>query len=265
MNKNPIAVIDSGVGGLACIEEIRKAMPTEDIIYLGDTAFMPFGTKTNEELNIRSEKIAKALDAMGVKMIIIACNTLSTVCLDTFYKTCPMMLCQGMVEPLVRSVIKNINPGEKLGLIATPRCVESKAYDAAFAKTKKNPELISVGIPELSVFVENGIVDGPQMEHLLHSYMDSMVNERGATSLVLGCTHYPLVTECIHKLYPDLQIINPAKDLATCSMQLLGCHELDNPEGNGSLSLYTTKTTQGFANMATRLGLGDCEIKEINI
>jgi len=265
MNNKPIAIIDSGVGGLACIEEVRKAMPKEDIIYLGDTAFMPFGTKTNEELKTRSARIGKALEAMDAKMIIIACNTLSTVCLETFYATCPMMLCQGMVEPVVRSVLKNISEDEKLGLIATPRCVESGAYDVAFAKTRKHPQLISKGIPELSVFIENGIVDGPQMEHLLHSYMDEMVYDKGITSLVLGCTHYPLVTDCIQKLYPELRIFNPAKDLAVCSMQLLGCHEMDNPDGTGSLTLYSTKISQGFANMANKLGFGDYEIKEIEI
>lgn len=265
MNTQPIAVFDSGIGGLATLSAIRDAMPTEDLIYFGDTAFMPFGTKTETELKERAVKIAGVLDAKGAKMIIIACNTMSSLAIPSIYEAFPMMLVQGMVEPVVRTMTKNCTEGEKIGFIATPRTIESGAIKAAMEKQRMAPKIFDVAIPELVVFIENGIVDGPQMEALLHSYMDKMVYEDGITSLILGCTHFPMVSDCIKSIYPELKLLDPAEELGKFSDQMLSIHELDNPDGEGSLRIFTSKKTPGFCNMAESLGFGDMEITEENI
>ena len=266
MDNRPIAVIDSGVGGLASLGAIREAMPNEDIVYFGDTAFMPFGTKTEAELRDRATKIAVKMDEMGCKMIIVACNTMSCVAMDAIYKAAPSLLVQSMLEPATKMVVKECHEGARLGLIATPRCIESGVYLKKFAGLRNHPDLFAKGIPELSVFIENGITEGPQMESLLHSYMDVMGGEDGLEYILLGCTHYPLATGAIEKLFPNAKVLDPAKELAKSAMMLLRVHEFNaDPEKEGKLELYASKLTPGFSTMAVRLGLGEYEIREVDL
>ena len=266
MNNKPIAVVDSGVGGLACLAEIRDAMPSEDIIYFGDTANMPYGTKTKEELLCCVKNFTDYLCEYGVKMIILACGTMSSTAIPFFYENYPEILIQGVIDPAVAAVVRACNEGDKVGVIATPRSIESGGYQAAFGRVKKNLEVFYKGCPELSVYIEKGITDGPEMEELLHSYLDDMVEEDGIGTLLLGCTHYPLVSECINRLYPDLKLVDPAFSLARNAAMLLSVHELDaDDERDGELMIYASKKTESFVKMAKLLGLGDYPVEEVTL
>ncbi len=264
MNNKPIAVVDSGVGGLACLDRIRKALPHEDIIYFGDTANMPYGTKTEEQLVCCVRNFTEYLREYGVKMIVLACGTMSSTMIPFFYKNYPEILVQGIIEPAVSAVSRACSDGDKVGVIATPRSIESGAYKAAFDRLRKKLDVSYKGCPDLSVYIEKGITDGPEMEALLHSYLDEMVYVQGIGTLLLGCTHYPLVAGCIGRMYPDLKIIDPAENLARNASMLLKVHDFEiGDDRDGNLIIYVSKKTEGFDNMAGILGLGSVPIEEV--
>ena len=267
MNRNdPIAVVDSGVGGLACLDEIRKAMPGEDIIYFGDTAHMPYGTKSAEEITGYMRDIADRLKVLGAKMIILACGTLSSTVVPMLYSEYPEMLVQGLVDPAAAAVSRACQDGCRVGVIATPRSIESGAYATAFSRLRKQFTVSYKACPELSVYIEKGITEGPEMEELLRSYLDGLVKDDGIEALLFGCTHYPLVSECIHKLYPELKLIDPCTVLAKSAWSLVKVHGFERQsEGPGSLWLLASKKTEGFENMAKRLGFGDTPIEEVSL
>jgi len=266
MENKPIAVIDSGVGGLACLGAIRKIMPEEDIIYFGDTAHMPYGTKSVEELHSYAKAIGDYLSSLGTKMVILACGTMSSTVIPFFYKEFPEMLVQGIIDPAVAATSMASQDGDKVGVIATPRCIESGSFDAAFSRLRKKLEVYYKGCPGLSDLIEKGVTEGPEMEEILKKYLDEMVNEKGIKTLLLGCTHYPLVTDCINKLYPELKIVSPVTALAKNANSLLKVHEMDTEsEGTGSLRIQASKKTEGFENMAKLLGFGDIPVEEVKL
>ena len=266
MNNRPIAVVDSGVGGLACLQAIRDAMPNEDIIYFGDTANMPYGTKSKEEIISLAGDFGDFLKAHGVKMIIMACGTLSSTTVPFFYRNYPEILIQDIIGPSVAAVSRACKDGDRVGVIATPRSIESGSYKTAFESLRKKLVVSYRGCPDLSVYIEKGITDGPEMEELLRSYLDDMVRKDGIETLLLGCTHYPLVSECIGRLYPGLRIIGPAEALAKNASILLRVHDLETgSEEEGSLVIYASRKTEGFENMAARLGFGDIPIEEVKL
>lgn len=264
MNNNPIAIIDSGVGGLSCIDVIRDAMPEEDIIYFGDTANMPYGTKSAEEICAAQEKIAEYLLSRDVKMVILACNTLSAVVIPTYYRIMPMALVQDIIEPSVTATSRVCTTESRLGIIATPTTIESGVHKKAFDKLKKKFAIFYKGCPDLSVYIERGITEGPELEALLHEYMDGMVYEDKIDTLLLGCTHYPLAEDTIRKLYPDLKLVNPAESLARVASMMLNLHELNADEDrDGSLQICVSRRTEGFSSMAEKLGFGDIPVEEV--
>ena len=266
MNNRPVAVVDSGVGGLTCLEAIRKAMPREDIIYFGDEANMPYGTKSEEEILGFARDFGEFLKGHGVKMIIFACGTLSSTVIPFFYKNYPEVLVQGIVDSAAAALSRASEEGDRVGVIATPRSIDSGSYQDAIGRLRKKLTVSYMGCPELSVLIEKGVTDGPEMEALLRSYLDGMVNEEGIKRLLLGCTHYPLVSGCINKLYPDLQIVNPDAILAKNAYALLKVHGMDSgDEREGSLTVYTTKMTDAFSSMVKRLGIDEALVEEVSL
>lgn len=266
MNNKAIAVVDSGVGGLVCLKAIRKALPGEDIIYFGDTANMPYGTKSREEVCALADKFTSFLCAHGIKMIILACGTLSSTAIPFFYKNYPELLVQGVIDPVVSAAARQCDEDSNVGVIATPRSIESDAYAQSFERLRKHLNVFYRGCPELSVYIEKGITEGPEMEELLHGYLDEMVYEDKIESLVLGCTHYPLVSGCINKLYPQLKLIEPSEALAKNAKVLLTVHGMDSgKDDGGTLCIYASKKTDGFIKMADSLGFGDALFEEVTL
>ena len=264
--KKPIAVVDSGVGGLACLGAVRRAMPNEDIIYFGDTANMPYGTRSVEELTSFADRFGRFFAGQGAKMMILACGTMSSTVIPFLYREYPEILIQGVIDPAVAACSRMSTDENRIGVIATPRSIESGSYQSAFKSLRKKPAVFFRSCPELSVYIEKGITQGKEMEELLHSYLDELVYEDKIDTLLLGCTHYPLVTDCIEKLYPGLRTVDPAAALAKSASMLLKVHGMcSEKEEIGSLRILASKKTAGFASMAELLGMGDVEIEEVDI
>lgn len=265
MNNNPIAVIDSGVGGLSCLPAIIKAMPKENIIYLGDTLHAPYGSKSEEQIRTYAHNIGSFLQSEGVKMVIIACGTMSSIAIDCFYKDFPDMIVQGIIEPGVSSVSRACSGGEKVGILATLRTIESGAHAKIFEKLSKRFELYYKACPKLAGIIENGVFNGPEMEAALKEYLDELVYDKKIDALLLGCTHYPFASECIKKLYPGLKLIDPAENLARASCSLLKVHEMDAEREQGSLRILSTKRTESMEILADRIGCEGIKIEEVSL
>ncbi len=203
MNSNPIGVFDSGVGGLSCVPAIKKALPNEKIIYFGDTARAPYGSRNAEQIIEFSIDVAEVLIAKGCKSLSIACNTITAVALPALKARFDVPII-GIIQPAIETANKNYT-GKKIGLIATQATVKSRAYPF---KAKATPDFVP--------FIER---DGKVPDEIIKNNLDEFVKDLDA--LILGCTHYPFIKDDIKRLYPSLSIIDPAEALAERTKQVL--------------------------------------------
>ena len=229
MNKNdlPIGVFDSGVGGLTVTKEILKTLPNEKIIYFGDTARVPYGGKSQETIIRYSKQIADFLMSQNVKAIVIACNTASALAMDALCE-CSDIPILGVVEPGARAAVKATKNG-RIGVIGTLGTVGSKLYDKYIKAADSKITVFSKACPLFVPLVEEGIIDDPVTEEMIRRYLNKMVNEDDIDTLILGCTHYPLIENVIAKEIKKMQgdapkheitLVNPAHETAK-SLEIL--------------------------------------------
>ena len=224
MNSTPtsskaIGIFDSGVGGLSVFREVRKLLPNEDIVYLGDTARVPYGTKSQETVLKYTIQNSLFLLDQGVKAIVIACNTASAYGLDSlkgYYKV-PVL---GVVEPGARSVVAHTK-NKKVGVIGTEGTIRSGAYTKAIHTIDSSIEVFSNACPLLVPLAEEGWFKGEVVEKILQTYLQSF-KEKELDSLILGCTHYPLFKEAIASvLGPSVSLIDSAVETAQVLKSIL--------------------------------------------
>lgn len=196
MEQRPIGVLDSGVGGVAVMREIRRLLPTEDIIYYADTANFPYGEKSVPHLRSLALRAARFLLHKRVKLIVVACNTLSSAALAALRGNFAIPFV-GMV-PAIKPASANTRTG-KVGVIATEATVQAQVFADLVAQFAEGIIVITRACPGLAGMVERGETDSPEVWRLLHSYLDPMVAE-GIDTLVLGCTHYSFLRQAIESI-----------------------------------------------------------------
>lgn len=213
MDNRPIGFFDSGLGGLTSIPHMIKTLPNESIIFFGDTARTPYGSKSPETIKIFTEQIGDFLVNEGVKMIVIACNTVSATALDTLRDRFPDIPVIGVVSPTARVIANTCKRADKIGIMATKVTVSSGAYEHKIRE--KNPEIKvnTIACPALVPLIEEGIIDNQIMDLTLKYYLDDFIKTKNIDTLVLGCTHYPLVSDNIRRLYPDIKLISSSKEV----------------------------------------------------
>lgn len=208
-----IGIFDSGVGGLTVVKEIVKSLPDRKIIYFGDTARLPYGTKGADFVKKYSEKITKWLLDSGAKIIIIACNTSSAWASDYLkqkFKGVPIF---EMITPAVEAAILSTK-NKKIGVIGTPGTIKSKVYEKRLKDADPRLKIYSSSCPLLVSLVEEGMVGGKIVEEIASKYINPLL-KKGIDTLVLGCTHYPLLEKTIKKIAgKKVTVINPAKRLS---------------------------------------------------
>ncbi len=208
-----IGVFDSGVGGLTVVKEIFKQLPQYQIIYFGDTARLPYGTKGEDFVQKYSVKITDWLIKNGAKVIVIACNTSSAWASDLLKKRFPNTPIFEMITPAVDD-INNNHKFSKIGLIGTPGTIKSFAYQKRILKKNPNLKIIAQPCPLLVPLVEEGKVDGLVVQETCKEYLSVFDNEN-IDALILACTHYPLLKKTIEKIVgKNIKVINPAENLA---------------------------------------------------
>jgi len=211
-----IGIFDSGVGGLTVVKEIFKYLigpgGTPQIIYFGDTARLPYGTKGANFVKKYSKKITEWLLKKGCKIIVIACNTSSAWASDYLKKEFPKIPIFEMITPAVEEVSKL--HAQKIGIIGTPGTIKSRAYDKKLKNSSYKLKIYSQACPLFVPLIEEGMIDGKITEAIISKYLDPL-REKKIEALVLACTHYPLLKREIEKIIDSgIKVINPAEALA---------------------------------------------------
>ena len=219
-SSSPVGVFDSGVGGLTVAREIFRNLPNEKIIYFGDTARVPYGNKSAETVIRYSRQICRFLISKDVKAIVAACNTASALALDTVCHEfdVPML---GVVEPGASAAVKATKTGS-IGVIGTSSTVSSGLYDKYIRALNPYASIFSKACPLFVNLVEEGMIDDPVTVTMIHRYLDNMLKKDNIDTLILGCTHYPLLRKVIgREVGSDITLVNPAYETAQALIKLL--------------------------------------------
>lgn len=212
MDKRPIGVFDSGLGGLTVVKELMEHLPGENIVYFGDTARVPYGTRSNETVIRYSQQCIRFLLSQDVKMIVIACNTASSISLDIVSKVFDLPIL-GVIEPGAEVAVASTK-NKRIGVIGTQATVRSKAYEKAIRHLDPTLSIFSIPCSLFVPIVEEGWSDSKIALLTAERYLDNMKNEVVDT-LLLGCTHYPLLQDTIGKVMgPSVRLVNPAEGTA---------------------------------------------------
>ena len=251
MNNRPIGVFDSGLGGLTMIKKLTELMPGEDLIYLGDTGRVPYGSRSKETIIKYAGQDAAFLNGFGIKAMVIACNTVCSVALDSLKSEYNMPVYEVVTAPAKVAAAKTKNG--KIGVIGTAATIKSGAYEAVLKKI--NPELTvySVPCPLFVPLVEEGWTDASDEAALSIAarYLEKLQNN--IDTLILGCTHYPLLSEVISKVMgTDVFLVDSGAETAKqVAAGLKDKDLLNESETAGNVMYYVTDTIQGFSNLAS--------------
>jgi glutamate racemase len=243
----PIGVFDSGIGGLTVLRALTEVLRTEDFIYLGDTARLPYGTKSNEVIVRYSRENSEFLLAKGIKLLVVACNTSSAVALPEIsrHTIVPVI---GVIEPGAAAAVK-ASRSEKIGVIGTEATIASGAYTRAIQRLRPNAEIYTRACPMLVPLVEEGWTENEIAERTVAFYLESL-KASGIDTLLLGCTHYPLLRGLFTRvLGPAVKIVDSATATAAAVSKKLAALKLARPRGIGSQSFFVTETPERFVRV----------------
>lgn len=257
MNSLPIGIFDSGVGGLTVMREVRRLLPAENLVYLGDTARVPYGNKSHATVTRYSIEDAQFLLARKVKMIVIACNTASAFAATALRKTFPDIPILGMIGPGARAAAAATR-NRRIGIIATVGTIGSHAYEnrirsvLAQAGDHRPVEIIGQACPLFVPLVEEGELNSEITRLVARKYLTGL-RESGIDTLVLGCTHYPLLRGVIAEtMGPEVRLVDSAESAALETAALLQKRGLlnESPDTPGGESFHVTDAAARFHGIA---------------
>jgi glutamate racemase len=266
--RRPIGVFDSGVGGLTVLHELLVALPHEDFLYLGDTARFPYGSRAAEELQGFAVHITTELIQRGAKLIVVACNSATAAAGELlerrFGSEVDVITVVGPESQAAAVATRN----GRVGLLATPATVASGAYERALAAADPHLRLTAVACPDLAPIIQAGFPFDEQMVETVRAYCVPL-REARVDTVILGCTHYPLVRPMIQRMLGrDMTLITPGQAIARRVECALAARDLDSDaEGEGAYRFLCTAGTDDFRALGTRflqLPLGDVEHIDIH-
>ena len=251
MDHRPIGVFDSGLGGLTAVRELRRLLPGEDIIYFGDTGRVPYGSRSREILVRYARQDVAFLRTFDLKAIVVACGTVSTTALEVLVRENDIPV-WGVVEPAAQAAAQATRNG-RVGLIGTQATIRSGAYERQIAQENPAIQVLTGACPLFVPLVENGRFRPGDIvaETVAAEYLAPM-REAGVDTLVLGCTHYPLLMEIIGAcMGPE---VAPTLMRATCAAAVaerLRAMDALNPGGAGESRFYVSDSVEGFSRLAS--------------
>lgn len=247
-DKRPIGIFDSGVGGLTVVGEIWKCLPAENIIYFGDTARVPYGTKSKETVTKFSVENVEFLMTHDVKLILIACNTASSLSLE-FLKKCFRVPMIGVIGPGAREAVSTTRNG-RIGVIGTNATISSGAYEAAVNRIDRKLKVYTASCPLFVPLAEEGWIDKKVAQDIARIYLNPLKAKKIDT-LVLGCTHYPLLKNVIKKVMgPKVSLIDSAMEVAKEAKELLDASgSLNKSQSSGSHKFFSSDEPSRFIKM----------------
>lgn len=260
MNNKAIGVFDSGVGGLTVLAEIRRALPNENIIYLGDTKNFPYGSRSKEEIIEFATQNVETLIKKQVKVIVIACGTATSQALNTLKEKFDIPII-GIIEPTVE-YIEN-EKYQEVGVIATEGTIRSGAWEQKLKE--KMPEIMvtNKACPMLATIAEEGKARSVEGRTAIKEYMKPF-KENHINKIILGCTHYPIYEKIIREeLEYEVELINTGVTVSKYLQKYLKEHNLENKEKNRTEKIYLTKPEKEFENIAKNILNENLDIQAI--
>jgi glutamate racemase len=255
-SEQPVGVFDSGVGGLTVLHELLVSLPTEDYVYLGDTARFPYGDRTQEELQAFSVEIADHLLEAGAKLIVVACNAASSAALEVLERHLDAEGLEadviGVVAPATQLAVAGSRSG-RIGLLATPATVASHAYEHAVRSADRHVHLESVACPDLAAVIQGGFPFDNDVVEMVRGYCAPLRVARVDT-VILGCTHYPLVAPMLQRtLGRGVTLVTSGAGVARSVERALAARGLLNPRTDeGSYRFRCTADVESFKALGTR-------------
>lgn len=266
--ERPIGMFDSGVGGLTVAREVMRNIPNERIVYFGDTARVPYGSKSKETILRYSRQIIRFLQMQDVKAIVVACNTASAFALEEIRHELDIPMI-GVVKPGAK-VACGATKNNRIGVIGTKGTIASGLYTEFIRKIKPEAQVIGQACPLFVPLVEEGLLKDPVTFEMASRYLASL-KEQDIDTLILGCTHYPLLRSVIHEIMGDnVTLVNPAYETACSLRELLRREDLMNGEetdaGENPHRFYVSDAADSFRSFANSILPVDIEdAHQINI
>jgi glutamate racemase len=246
MDSRPIGIFDSGIGGLTVCKAIHQLLPGENLIYFGDTARFPYGTRSAETLIRYARQITAYLLSRNVKMIVIACNTSSAAALPVLQQenTIPII---GVINAGARAACKRSH-NNLIGVIGTRATVSSKSYEKAIHAINPNITVIQQHATLLVSLIEEGWIEDDVTKLTIQRYLQHMVDQDLKT-LILGCTHFPILKKTIHDVYPQLDLVDTGEEIAKEVKEILTKKNLANNSSSGTIELLASDITDTMQSL----------------
>lgn len=264
----PIGVFDSGVGGLTVFREIMRQIPNERIIYFGDTARVPYGSKSRETVTRFSEQIVRFLKTFQVKTIVVACNTASAYALDALEQDCDIPII-GVVKPGAKAAARATQNG-RIGVIATEATIGSQIYTAYIKELNSKATIYGKACPLLVPLVEEGLLKDPVTDEIARRYLAELI-DLDIDTLILGCTHYPLIRSTLGRIMGErVRLVNPAYETALELKEMLSFKNLLNQTppalGGDQYRFFVSDEAERFVRVANSIiQYGILSAKTVNI
>ncbi len=249
----PVGVFDSGIGGLTVVRELRRLLPQEDLVYLGDVARFPYGTKSAETITRFALEDASFLTRRAARAVVVACHSASSVALPELERRLSVPVI-GVVEPGARALVTATRRG-RVGVIGTDATIRAGAYQRALKKIEPKVEVVARATPLLVALAEEGWVDGPVTEAVCRRYLADLVEE-GIDALLLGCTHFPLLEPVIARVVGErVKVVDSAAATAAAVAAVVGQERRETRSTNSEgrrLKVYLTDLSPGFETVGSR-------------
>lgn len=268
-HNSPIGVFDSGVGGLTVAREIMRQLPNERIVYFGDTARVPYGSKSKETVTRYSRQIVRFLETQQVKAIVVACNTASAYAMEELEKEVDLPMI-GVVKPGARTALATTT-NKKIGVVATEATINSGIYSRYIEEHDTSVSVIGKACPLFVPLVEEGLWEDPVTDEIARRYLTELIDS-GIDTLILGCTHYPMLRSTVGKIMGEgVTLVNPAYETARELKALLAERGLESEHRPGlGTELYRFFVSDGaekfqrFANSILPYGILSAKVIRID-
>ena len=248
MNKRPIGIFDSGAGGLTVVDKVFRLLPKEEIIYFGDTARVPYGNKSKETITRFSKEIINFLLGFKVKLIIAACNTVSSLSLDALKRSSPVPII-GVIKPGIYEALRR-SKTKRIGVIGTEATISSSAYKNNIRSIDGKSFVVEKACPLFVPLVENMWLDDEITLNVAKRYLSPLLKRR-IDSLILGCTHYPLLKGVMQKIVGrNVALIDSSMAVAEEAKKFLQRKEMLNSSNKAKTKFFTSDDIKSFERLA---------------
>jgi len=262
----PIGVFDSGVGGLTVLRALRSELPAESLLYLGDTARLPYGTKSPGTVARYAIQAAGHLVERGIKLLVVACNTASALALDELaaaFRGIPVL---GVVEPGAEAAVRASRRG-RIAVLATASTARGGAYERAIRRLRPDADVVSQGCSVFVALAEEGWGHGAVAELVAHEYLDGLIAAHHPDCVLLGCTHFPVLRDAIASVAgPDVVIVDSAATTAAAVRHALESHGWSAPpDGSPRVRLFATDSPERFHRVAERFLAEELPVHDVEL